>query len=547
MNDLIEIRLGGSFLLNAGILGFIRLLEHCGFEEDEGYFIEGQTLKIPRGFFTDNDVAALYIRTMTEYFAERTKFCLALARRHRAEALAGKSDPTKEEVKELADIYKEFAAMIEKPSFKSGYVILSQTEGAQTVSEEMIAAFKKEKDANQKLKLYQTLCDILNEPKVKEVLIFKELMYSVINLYYENTSFFLRENIKRDVHALYRKDFIEPLTESFDESKKRAKRCIECGQLVHNTRSIAFMIDTTDDVARKKSYYWNMQPDAFVCPLCAFLYTLVPLGFAFMGQDAVFINNNASVANLIGFMNAVKDGADTGEPARVRVYKAFTSEKIAALKHRFENVQVIFKGRGAKHYTLSIIGKDIIEGLRIGKKQLSYLEKKYVKNGDDYINVYENVFDNIVNRRNQYGLINRLLRLEFADRSLNYLKNILELQVIFNGGEKVEEIMKYVNWAFKEGKIMRNNITKDIKIIDNKNIDNHLRSYIYKLLNYVVTSNVGGYMDTVIRIYEGREIPPIFKEMYRSDDLFKTIGQSYILGLKSPDEKENNKGDDDNE
>ena len=539
MSEFVEIRLGGTFLLNAGILGFIKVLEHFGLRENSDYFFEGQTLKVPQKFFEDNDLTEMYVKTMTEKFEPDTRFFQTLNRQNRTEMLNSLQEPTTEEQKELKNIYEEFTAMVTKASFKTGYAIISEFDDVEKIDEDLINDFKKEQDPVEKYRLYSILCDLLSQRKVKEVLIFKELAYSKMEMFFESQSFSLisRMNAKKDVRKVYEKDFAKPLVESFDKSKKKNKRCIECREMVYSTRATSFMLDTTDDISRKVSYYWNFNPDALICPLCSFLYTLVPLGFAFLGQDAVFVNNNNSIETLKSFMTLIESKTDSDETARVRIFKAFTEVKADVLENRLDNIQVVFKRNkrydNSDHFVMNIINKDIVSGIIKGKKPLSFLERKLVKTADGYINVYEEVFQNIIYNRNQYKLIDKLLRLEFADgRNINYLKYILDVQDCFSGGKRMKNDMDIVNWAFNEGRKMRESLTFDIKSNDEKDVDNHLRSYVYKLLNYVSVNNVNGYIDTVIRIYEGKSIPSIFKEMRQSDDMFKTIGQSYILGLK---------------
>lgn len=63
--------------------------------------------------------------------------------------------------------------------------------------------------------------------------------------------------------------------------------------------SIAFMKDMADDLARKKSAFWNCKVDAFLCPACAFVYAASPLGFTLLGQRFAFMNTNSSINQLL--------------------------------------------------------------------------------------------------------------------------------------------------------------------------------------------------------------------------------------------------------
>ena len=58
--------------------------------------------------------------------------------------------------------------------------------------------------------------------------------------------------------------------------------------------------EMADDLARKKSAFWNCKVDAFLCPVCTFLYALSPLGFQLIGDKFLFVNTNKNVKELIG-------------------------------------------------------------------------------------------------------------------------------------------------------------------------------------------------------------------------------------------------------
>ena len=54
-----------------------------------------------------------------------------------------------------------------------------------------------------------------------------------------------------------------------------------------------------DDLSRKKSAFWNCKVDAFLCPECAFIYALCPLGFNLLGSRFAFLNTNISIRGMI--------------------------------------------------------------------------------------------------------------------------------------------------------------------------------------------------------------------------------------------------------
>ena len=142
--------------------------------------------------------------------------------------------------------------MIEKSSFKSGYYILQNEYGINNINENTVAALKNEKNLCRKKELYINLCEVLKRHEIKEILLMKEIMYSKINMFYDGVSFFYRSNTKKNITECYRNDFITPLISYINENKAGKKRCIECSNIVPKTRSMSFMIDSTDDVDKKK-------------------------------------------------------------------------------------------------------------------------------------------------------------------------------------------------------------------------------------------------------------------------------------------------------
>lgn len=546
MEDKIAIELGSSFLLNAGIIGFIRFLD----DNEIDYSINGQVLTISKSFFKDNNIGEMFVHTVSKLLGGESKFADVLSKKNYVINLFEKEAESTEEAgiislfekkeelsdktqKELTKLFKEFSDMIEKNSFIAGYEIINQYENVQKIDVMQVKQFKKEKDLFVKKYLYLQLIELLSQPIAIDVLIFKELMYSKIKLFYENTSFFVPAMLKTKIEDCYNRDFIEPLVDEFETTKAKKKRCIECSELSFHNKSISFMIDTTDDVARKKSAYWNCKPDAFVCPICALMYTFVPLGFTFLGRDAVFINDNSSIENINGIMSAYRNKSNINAytSMRKRMYQAFTDEKFEMLNKKISNIQVVVKSSTANHYELSIIGKNEIIKLTDCKKHFNNIEKIYVKDGDKFISIYDEVFSNILYNQSQYALINKLIHRSVVNEKINYVKDILMIEIIFRGGKNVDDLKKNVDIAYAVGKDMRSKITNGIL---EKDIDNGLRGLVYNLSNSLSVGNKDEYLNVIIRIYSGKgiPIPYIFKETYQSNEMFKAIGTGFILGLK---------------
>ena len=109
MNDFIEIQLGDTFLINAGIVGLMKFLEHNSYKFEKYYSVENQCLRVNKAFFSENDIASYYIKTITEIYKGQTWFGRVLSQKSEVCKLAALQEPTKEKKNRFDASYKEFA------------------------------------------------------------------------------------------------------------------------------------------------------------------------------------------------------------------------------------------------------------------------------------------------------------------------------------------------------------------------------------------------------------------------------------------------------
>ena len=115
----------------------------------------------------------------------------------------------------------------------------------------------------------------------------------------------------------------------------------------------------------------------------------------------------------------------------------------------------------------------------------------------------------------------------------------------------MDELNKKIDFAFMSGKALRESILGKEAAKSSENgaeaDDNRLRGLVYRLVNLTAVGDCSQFIDTVIRIYAGYglTIPTVFKDCYKSDEMFKAISHGFILGLKyAAYEKNNNKQED---
>lgn len=562
-------------MLNAGICGFIRFMEHNNAEKGKDYDYQGQSLFIDIDYLKNNDISEMYISTMSEIFEENTKHFRTLNEKHEIDKLnsIGIDNLDDKQKKRITELYKNFADLLVKSSYLSAYEMLSDVDNITPINKDIIEDLKKESDLSVKHEKYNNIYQIINQKKIKDSLIYTDLLYDYFKLFFSENSQShkitrLCEKNKK-YSDTFKNNFISPLFDEMDiPQKKKSAICIEClgtmsaTEVQKKKRRLTFLFDIADDLDRKKSYYWFCKPDAYVCPLCNFIYAFIPLGFAFIGSEAVFINSNSTIETLIKIMSAQREkiSETSNLSVRKRIMRTFTEEKIDALEKTNSNIQIILRSSNFSHFVFDVIDKDMIKKFKQGSKELSKLECKKVifksydsnSNGKKILSVYDTVLDMILNKHTLYPFIDKILKNEIdKSNNIEYIQDIIYLEIIFNGGTKMDELKPKVDFAFMSGKALREKILGKETAKSSENgaeaDDNRLRGLVYRLVNLTAVGDCSQFIDTVIRIYAGYglTIPTVFKDCYKSDEMFKAISHGFILGLKyAAYEKNNDKQED---
>lgn len=563
-------------MLNAGICGFIRFMEHNNAEKGKDYDYQGQSLFIDIDYLKNNDISEMYISTMSEIFEENTKHFRTLNEKHEIDKLnsIGIDNLDDKQKKRITELYKNFADLLVKSSYLSAYEMLSDVDNITPINKDIIEDLKKESDLSVKHEKYNNIYQIINQKKIKDSLIYTDLLYDYFKLFFSENSQShkitrLCEKNKK-YSDTFKNNFISPLFDEMDiPQKKKSAICIEClgtmsaTEVQKKKRRLTFLFDIADDLDRKKSYYWFCKPDAYVCPLCNFIYDFIPLGFAFIGSEAVFINSNSTIETLIKIMSAQREkiSETSNLSVRKRIMRTFTEEKIDALEKTNSNIQIILRSSNFSHFVFDVIDKDMIKKFKQGSKELSKLECKKVifksydsnSNGKKILSVYDTVLDMILNKHTLYPFIDKILKNEIdKSNNIEYIQDIIYLEIIFNGGTSMNELStkEIVYFAFTSGKALREKILgkETAKSSENgaEDDDNRLRGLVYRLVNLTAVGDCSQFIDTVIRIYAGYNltIPAVFKECYKSDEMFKAISHGFILGLKYAYEKNTDKQED---
>lgn len=537
----ITFSLGDSFFKNAGICGFARFLQDSEAVVGQDYIIDGQDLQVSRDFLLNKNIPEMYVSFIIKFFGDNTYFHkLVYEDSEVIKSLSSRiTELSKDQTKTLKDLYSAFIKNFTKASFKTGYLIIQNLINSHQITAEPISADMVQEltslSLEERYPVYENLIRLCKQTDVQRVLMFKEITYSKLKIFFDNFAWCSKNHTDIPSEEVYAFSFYEPLVTELNVSEQKKKHsCIECHGVSSQRISLSFAVGFIDDIQKKKSHYWNCKPDAYVCPLCAFVYSFAPMGFEYWGSECAFVNSNTDISVLLNLMDTyrAKNSISADESGHPRsFFHAFTSEKIDMLEMKLSNFQVIsYNPNKSNHFKFSFISSDIVTKLKAGKQYLSSLENVgYLDAGSNsWVSVYDLVVDCISEKKIFYPLIDKLFRIFMqADKSVNFLSSLLKLEIIFNGGNDMAELNKKATAAFMAGIDLRS------KVVTGSD-DSSLRGFIYKLANSTSLGDLARFMDMIIRFYTGfgLPIPSVFKDCYTSDDMFKAISHNFILGLK---------------
>ncbi len=531
-----------DFLFNAGICGFIKVLQLEGFDLEEQDI--GNTIKVPVSLldnFHDN-----YIKAMLNAFQDETLYQSLI---NQYEQFAGtKLEDISQENYE--NFIKKLCDKLESASYKSGYHIISE-KGDNFDVLSLVKVLKKEKNITKSLNICHDLIQYMK--KHCETLCMKDIIYTKITLFWQGIAFLNSSNSKKDIKECYYKDFVKPALEYLKVNKKGSMQCIQCGNPINTTigRSMSWLNDVGIDIARKRSHYWNYNPDTYICPICALVYSCIPLGFSIFGSEAIFINNNESIHELIAVKNIFEQGGEkytTLNQSYYEVLYTFIDDATQQQTREIQNIQIVRRipyGSDSWKYAFNTLSKPLLEILHACRYNFKHLLKWSFKDKDTYINVYQEVADNFLSGKNQYALIHTILQKVFTENlKAPYVKDILTIQrrrmrrfYSEEGGSAAMYIsQKEFEAAYNEGKKIREQHAGTITEVKDKNtrINESLRSFVYPLLLSLKTKDKAKFNDTMFRFYVGRSvsIPKILIDMQQNDEKFQMLGYTFVAGLQ---------------
>ncbi len=540
-----------TFLYNAGIVGFIQVLEEAeaskGKNKEEvkndikDYYYEGQDLYVSKKFLLKFDFAKHYLKSICNKFHEKSILY----------KLINSSDKIT-----LENINKEYGFL-----FKRKTLITTSNTLKDNKFISLVEKFNNEKKEREKI--FKDIVKYLNKnEKLRYYLFLGDIFMNKLSLIFSNIYFLKYLSNSKQHYIVKDLDFYKNIDNEFtsiknyisleeDNKKSYKDTCIICNAKIKKDFDTTFLLEFGVDTGRKRSTFWNYNPDSYICPICYMIYSCAPLGFRDIGNLMFFINQNDSIKTLIS-MNVAGRIIDEKEDAHYTAYNTIINKAINEKTEELNSIQVIIRNKNG--YSFNTIGQDTLKIIKSmkgknGKKgELERISKNSLTiPKDNYFNIYKICLENILNFRNQWGLIYMLLinseKVEEKGYTIYYSVNtiftILKIQIKQMEGSEMNDKINLSYIACKSGDEMRRiiiGVNNDRNLLDmeEKEADNKLRGLVYQLINSIHTSNRDLFLSNITRLYAGMNltIPNIFTRIFERDEDFKEIGYAYVLGLK---------------
>ena len=536
-----------TFLYNAGIVGFIQVLEEAGASEGinkeeikndiKDYYYEGQDLYVSKKFLLKFDFAKHYLKSICNKFHKKSILY----------KLINSSDKIT-----LENINKEYGFLFKR---KTLITISNTLKDNKFIS--LVEKFNNEKKEREKI--FKDIVKYLNKnEKLRYYLFLGDIFMNKLSLIFSNIYFLKYLSNSKQHYIVKDLDFYKNIDNEFtsiknyiflEEDNKKSyykDTCIICNAKIKKDFDTTFLLEFGVDTGRKRSTFWNYNPDSYICPICYMIYSCAPLGFRDIGNLMFFINQNDSIKTLIS-MNVAGRIIDEKEDAHYTAYNTIINKALNEKTEELNSIQVIIRNKNG--YSFNTIGQDTLKIIKSmkgknGKKgELERISKNSLTiPKDNYFNIYKICLENILNFRNQWNLIYLLLMNFEKDiekgytiyYSVNTIFTILKIQIKQMEGSEMNAYFSCQHGDEMRKIIIGVNNDKNLSEEENKEADNKLRGLVYQLINSIHTSNRDLFLSNITRLYTSMNltIPNVFTKIFERDEDFKEIGYAYVLGLK---------------
>ncbi len=538
-------------LYNAALLSLYKVLE----KQKERLHLsvplyEGADLLFDERFLEGFEFA--WEEVMVERFKKNTALYSFFVK---ANDLTEKSDQ-----KDVKDCFELLKRKVESNSYKAGYTIANDNSLSPLDCLDAVKKTKSTKGIFDIPAFLQAVAPIVEYfHKHENVFYMKDIMYSIIQRYWENMAMFQIKNLTRSIPLSFKEAFVDPcIAFCKEDTRKKTAFCLECGCAMHSSLSkpMTWLCDVGVDDARKKSNYWNFKPDTYLCPLCALAYACLPIGFSIAGEIGTIINRNDSIEALIELNTkdtAIHELQNLHQNQRSKNYYAIvrTSENEAKKRqsvYQPNSIQILSRIRKKEKvfYSSEILDAHKIAFFKCSGEILNALihcKLKISDNEHSKLNMFEESMDCVMKGQNLFELIHLALSTAFTGNTfVPWVGMLIQLNAHEkNMYEGVEQMQTNNKIAYARNKDMARcgyALRKEYVGGQGEKNENVLKGYAYALLNLARTENATDFTDTIVRMYMGlnKEIPQQLIQALLEKETFQEAAYSYILGLNgNPD------------
>lgn len=561
-----------SWLENAGIVGLTRILKvnpryRGSYKEKEN------TLEVdPKVFDNFSD---LYFNFFIKNYGQATRYWRIVSEENFLKSLKenGFKDFDNKKLKELTDWFDNVLKYsVNSASYKK---VIKFINSDYDIKAEVKDCNKKIRTLNKKNFLTESpeeakeiLQELINQllkaieyfstDQARKYFPAKTLSYTVINKAWNGVSFLNPQAKNLDFYDDYQNYFVAPVQKYLQEDHSKDKYiCSTCGRPIKRLEySYGFLNDMGYDLNRKTSNAWNFKNDLYICPVCQFLYSLVPAGFTYnMASQGIFINENSSIRNLQGkndatFNSMMRDIRSNTQTSPYRAFSAaFRDAEASGQNAALANIQLITYNND--HYNFQIIpivaSKVLIKAVekKYTVKQTgevkSYLANLYnagISNfrGAGYYSILDNVLNCLFNNTNLFSIIQELELLKVGNTAGCYYNTFQIMTVIRMNGWFLNELHKYRR-SENPMKVEEDKLTKargcGMHVRMGYDNENKAKTLAYKMLEAIRANSTDRFMELLLNayLYLDKTVPKIFIETQSNTEVFKEYAFAFIAGL----------------
>lgn len=561
-----------SWLENAGIVGLTRILK-ANPRYRSSYKEKENTLEVdPKVFDNFSD---LYFNFFIKNYGQATRYWRIVSEENFLKSLKenGFKDFDNKKLKELTDWFDNVLKYsVNSASYKK---VIKFINSDYDIKAEVKDCNKKIRTLNKKNFLTKSpeeakeiLQELINQllkaieyfstDQARKYFPAKILSYTVINKAWNGVSFLNPQAKNLDFYDDYQNYFVAPVQKYLQEDHSKDKYiCSTCGRPIKRLEySYGFLNDMGYDLNRKTSNAWNFKNDLYICPVCQFLYSLVPAGFTYnMASQGIFINENSSIRNLQGkndatFNSMMRDIRNNPQTSPYRAFSAaFRDAEASGQNAALANIQLITYNND--HYNFQIIpivaSKVLIKAVekKYTVKQTgevkSYLANLYnagISNfrGAGYYSILDNVLNCLFNNTNLFSIIQELELLKVGNTAGCYYNTFQIMTVIRMNGWFLNELHKYRR-SENAMKVEEDKLTKargcGMHVRMGYDNENKAKTLAYKMLEAIRANSTDRFMELLLNayLYLDKTVPKIFIETQSNTEVFKEYAFAFIAGL----------------